>query len=86
VLRGIEFSERQLTLAGGSLYVCSDGLTEACEAGAALGSAGLERLVLRFAAKPLLERVQAIAAEVSRLEPRDDLTLLAVGDPESHAR
>jgi hypothetical protein len=43
------------------------------------------RLVTRFAAKPLAERVLAIAAEVRQLEPRDDLTLLGVGDPHGHA-
>ena len=70
-----------MSLAGGSLYLCSDGLTEAGQdRGEAVGSDGLRRLVEQLAGKPLGERVDAIVAQVSRLAPRDDLTLLAVSD------
>ena len=68
-------------LAGGALYICSDGLTEAGTGpGQALGAEGLRRLVQQLASKPLAERIQAIIAEVSTLDLRDDLTLLAVSD------
>jgi sigma-B regulation protein RsbU (phosphoserine phosphatase) len=79
---GGAFPETQLRLGGGTLYVCSDGLTEAAcaEGRGRLGREGLERLILRFAAKPLAARVAAITADVGRLELRDDLTLLAVSD------
>jgi sigma-B regulation protein RsbU (phosphoserine phosphatase) len=71
--------EEEVGLAGGALYLCSDGLTEAVgEDGQQLGREGLEQLLLRFAAKPLSERIEAVAREVGRLEPRDDLTLLGV--------
>jgi sigma-B regulation protein RsbU (phosphoserine phosphatase) len=73
------FPEVALDLAGGSLYVFSDGLTEAtCAAGQPLGSEGVRRLVTQHAALPIAERVEAILAAVGALSPRDDLTLLSV--------
>jgi sigma-B regulation protein RsbU (phosphoserine phosphatase) len=81
IVPGSGFPEAELALEGGCLYVCSDGLTEAgCEAGEALGSQGLQRLIERFASKPLTERIEAIAAQASELGLRDDLTLLGVSD------
>jgi sigma-B regulation protein RsbU (phosphoserine phosphatase) len=75
------FPENDVELAGGSLYLCSDGLTEAETApGDALGAEGLRRLVTRFRDKLLAERIDAIVAEVSAMDLRDDLTLLAVSD------
>ena len=49
-------------------------------AGEALGSEGLERLAVRFAEKPISERIEAITAAVRELELRDDLTLLGISD------
>jgi sigma-B regulation protein RsbU (phosphoserine phosphatase) len=81
ILPGTEFPSDEIHLAGGSLYLCSDGLTEAgSRVGEALGSTGLRRLVTQLAGKPLAERVEAIVAEVSDFELHDDLTLLAVSD------
>ena len=81
ILPGTEFPAEIVGLDGGSLYLCSDGLTEAGTGpGQALGSEGLRRLVQQLASKPLAERIQAILAEVSSLDLRDDLTLLAVSD------
>jgi sigma-B regulation protein RsbU (phosphoserine phosphatase) len=81
IVPGTVFPEQEIALEGGSLYLCSDGLTEAgTGAGQALGSSGLRRLVERLAGKPLSERVDAIVSEVSGLDLRDDLTLLAVSD------
>jgi sigma-B regulation protein RsbU (phosphoserine phosphatase) len=79
---GGEFPEIRVLMKGGTLYVCSDGLTEAAcaESRERLGSEGLKRLVRRFAAKPLSARIAAITSDVGRLELRDDLTLLAVSD------
>jgi sigma-B regulation protein RsbU (phosphoserine phosphatase) len=79
---GGEFPEARMAMKGGTLYVCSDGLTEAAcaEGRERLGSEGLMRLIRRFAAKPLSARVAAITSDVGRLELRDDLTLLAVSD------
>ncbi len=81
-----EFPETELHLGGGSLYIFSDGLTEAeTESGAQLGREGLETLVSQYAGVPLAGRVQAIVDSVKQLELRDDLTLLAVSD-EGRAR
>jgi sigma-B regulation protein RsbU (phosphoserine phosphatase) len=81
ILAGAAFPEVDLELAGGSLYLCSDGLTEApCEGGGQLGGEGLRRLIARYAGKPLAERIQAIVAAVAECELRDDLTLLGVSD------
>ena len=78
-----EYPETSLDLQGGALYLCSDGLTEARRPdGSQLGSDGFCGLIERFANKPLGERIEAIAAEVARLELRDDLTLLGVSDAE----
>jgi sigma-B regulation protein RsbU (phosphoserine phosphatase) len=81
IVPNIAFGETELDLAGGSLYLCSDGLTEAeVTPGQPLGSDGLRRMAERFAGKPLAEHIEAIAAEVSALDLRDDLTLLSVSD------
>jgi sigma-B regulation protein RsbU (phosphoserine phosphatase) len=79
-----DFPETELQMHGGSLYIFSDGLTEAeTAAGDQLGREGLEALVTRFAKTPLAGRVTAIVDSVSQLELRDDLTLLAVSDEAS---
>jgi len=81
IVPGGGFPEAELALEGGCLYMCSDGLTEAgCEAGGELGSEGVQRLIERFASKPLAERIDAIAARASELGLRDDLTLLGLSD------
>ncbi len=81
IVAGADFPERETQLGGGALYLCSDGLTEACSAsGQLLGSEGFQELVARFASKPLAERIEAIVSQVGELELRDDLTILAVSD------
>lgn len=76
-----DFPETELDMRGGSLYIFSDGLTEAGDAGGEqLGREGLERLVRDFQGVALAERVSAIVESVSMLDLRDDLTLLAVSD------
>jgi sigma-B regulation protein RsbU (phosphoserine phosphatase) len=81
IVPGVEIPEVQLDLNGGSLYIFSDGLTEAeNKAGEQLGREGFEALLPRFADKPLTERVAAIVENVSLLSLKDDLTLLAVSD------
>ena len=81
ILAGTEFPEVEIALRGGSLYVFSDGLTEAAsESGEQLGPEGLKKMIVKFAHKPVNERVDAIIADVGELELRDDLTLLALAD------
>ncbi|MEE2676955.1 MAG: GAF domain-containing SpoIIE family protein phosphatase [Myxococcota bacterium] len=81
IVAGSAFPEDDLELAGGALYLCSDGLTEA-EAGPgnALGADGLRRLVTQYREQSLAERIEAIGADVSAMDTRDDLTLLGVSD------
>jgi len=85
ILPGVAFPEVEIDMSGGSIYLCSDGLTEACDAGAQLGQEGLKRLIERFSAKPIAERIDAIAAAVGEFELNDDLTLLGVSDEENPA-
>jgi len=86
IVPGTPIPEVELELRGGSLYVFSDGLTEAeRRAGEPLGRAGFEALVAKFAHLPLAKRVAAVVDSVGQLALRDDLTLLAVSD-EARAR
>ncbi len=82
------FPEIRIALDGGTLYLSSDGLLEAAcaESRERLGSEGLMRLILRFAAKPPCARIAAIASDVGRVELRDDLTLLAISDAQRRSR
>jgi sigma-B regulation protein RsbU (phosphoserine phosphatase) len=79
--------EREFSLEGGTLYVFSDGLTEAkTKGGAALGRPGLEALIARFASESLAVRLQEILAEARSTGQRDDLTLLALGGSRAQGR
>jgi sigma-B regulation protein RsbU (phosphoserine phosphatase) len=81
IVPGVEIPEAELELNGGSLYIFSDGLTEAkTKSGDQLGRAGFEALLPKFADMPLAGRVEAIVDNVSQLALKDDLTLLAVSD------
>ena len=81
IVPGVEIPEAELDLRGGSLYIFSDGLTEAeTKSGDQLGREGFEALVEKFAGVSLAERVAAIVENVSQLALKDDLTLLAVSD------
>jgi sigma-B regulation protein RsbU (phosphoserine phosphatase) len=77
----VEIPEAELDLRGGSLYIFSDGLTEAeTKSGDQLGREGFEALVEKFTDMPLAGRVEAIVDSVSQLALKDDLTLLGVSD------
>ena len=78
VLPDQHFPESELRLDAGTLYVFSDGLTEAhCRDGKMLGAEGVRRLIAQAAGLALRERIEAVLAEVRQLDLRDDLTLLA---------
>ncbi len=84
IVPDIEFGEIDVLMGGGAIYLCSDGLTEATEPGGEpLGQEGLARLIERFASKPIVERIDAIATAAASYELRDDLTLLGVSDEEA---
>ena len=82
VLAGMDYELQRLQLAGGRLYIFTDGVTEGRdERGAMLELAGLKALLERDAALPAAEQLAAVATALSRSGARlhDDLTLLAVG-------
>ena len=77
ILHGIEFQDEALCLQGGSLYLYSDGVTEA-GGEQELGEAGLKLMLAEYAKYPLSLRLKNI---VERLSPgilHDDITLLAI--------
>jgi len=81
IVSGVEIPEVELDLRGGSLYIFSDGLTEAeTESGDQLGRKGFEALLPKFADLSFAGRVEAIVDSVSQLTLTDDLTLLGVSD------
>jgi sigma-B regulation protein RsbU (phosphoserine phosphatase) len=77
-----DMPETWIDLAGGSLYLFTDGLSEARCQDMMLGDQGVRRLLVEMDGLPVKER---LAAVVGRLAPlgsllRDDLTLLVVED------
>lgn len=73
--------ESVVDLEGGSLYLFTDGLTEARdEDGRMLGTEGVLGLLARHSALPPPERLDAVIADVARdrLALKDDLTMLVV--------
>jgi len=73
--------ENRVALEGGTLYLFTDGLTEARgEDAAMLESAGLETLLRHFSDLPVERRLEALIATLAGRELRDDATLLVVGD------
>jgi sigma-B regulation protein RsbU (phosphoserine phosphatase) len=74
--------ENTIDLAGGTLYLFTDGLTEArtCD-GAMLGGAGVEHLLTANAHRPAAERLTALVTAVDQGGGlRDDVTILLVED------
>ena len=82
VLAGMSYEPQRLQLAGGRLYLFTDGVTEGHdESGAMLELAGLKVLLDRDAGLAAAEQLAAVAAALNRPGTRlhDDLTLLAIG-------
>ena len=84
---GEPFPEHDIDLDGGTLYLFTDGLTEAATAGRrGPDSTPVQRLIADTRRQPLPARLEAIAARVSTEPLRDDLTILAVdGAADVHA-
>lgn len=77
------FPEAEIDLAGGTLYVFTDGVTEGYLAdGSELGSAGFSALVARHRDEPVGRRLEAVCGAIARADEalRDDLTVLAIDD------
>jgi len=71
--------EVELSLAGGSVYLYTDGVTESRgPGGRMLGVAGLRRAIDERGDRPVRERLDALVASLRVGRPRDDLTLLVV--------
>lgn len=74
--------ETWIGLAGGSLYLFTDGLTETRCQDRLLGADGVRRLLVEAAGLPPRERLSAVIGQLAPpgSSPRDDLTLLMVED------
>lgn len=83
------FPVTTLDLGTDSLYLVTDGITEArAGSGQALGSAGLQRLIRRCADVPLHDRPERIISAVGAggADQRDDITLLVIEMPGGDVR
>jgi sigma-B regulation protein RsbU (phosphoserine phosphatase) len=79
ILPGIEFQDEAVCLQGGSLYLYSDGVTEA-GGDEGMGEEGLKAMLDEFAQYPLAQRLRNIVERLSSSgQPlHDDITLLAI--------
>jgi sigma-B regulation protein RsbU (phosphoserine phosphatase) len=81
VVPGLEFKDISLSLNAGSLYLYSDGVTEAQIAtGSQLGVKGLAKLIKELQLKPPAQRLQAIVDRLKHKQKplRDDMTLMLI--------
>lgn len=83
ILSGIKFQDEALHLKNGSLYLYSDGVTEA-GGDHELGEAGLKKMLGEYAQYPLAQRLRSIVERLSSDgQPlHDDITLLAIESAE----
>lgn len=82
IIADLAYSQQELFLADGSLYVFSDGLSEARGPdGSELGNAGVKTLLDHHADLPAPTRLETLVASLreSGTALRDDLTILVVG-------
>lgn len=82
------YPEVEIDLAGGALYIFTDGLTEGYrQDGTELGSDGVETLLTDHRAAPLRERLETVVGVLNwpGVTLRDDLTLLTVDDTAAQA-
>ena len=82
VLPGMAFATQHLTLAGGRLYLFTDGVTEGTtENGDMLALSGVQRLLDAVANELPVMQLARVAAALQRSGERlhDDLTLLVIG-------
>jgi len=81
IFAGVEFPEQTVSLAGGSFYLFTDGLTEGrLQDGTMIGEEGVLRLIEQRSHLPPAQRLQEIAAclQFPGATLHDDLTLLVV--------
>jgi sigma-B regulation protein RsbU (phosphoserine phosphatase) len=76
---GEPFPEDSIVIRGGTLYVFTDGVTEARrDDGGDLGVDGLQQIIAETAPLRLRERIDAIARRIGQQQLHDDATLLAI--------
>lgn len=78
---GLVYETERLPLAGGTLYVYTDGITEGTsEDGSEIGVDGLMRLCNQFAFQPLHQRIRSIVGPLADHGKKlfDDITLLVI--------
>ena len=82
ILGGIEFADEFVALQGGSLYLYSDGVTEA-GGEQELGDAGLKTMINAFSSYPLALRLRRMVEQLKAgSQPlNDDITLLTIEAP-----
>lgn len=85
ILSGIEFEDEKASLRGGSLYLYSDGVTEA-GGEEELGEDGLKAMLSEFANYPVAQRLRGMVERISSSgQPlHDDITLLVIESTETH--
>ena len=82
IMAGIDYDVQRLQLAGGRLYIFTDGVTEGRDAqGEMLGLDGLQKLLDVCAGMSASAQLAAVASALKRdgVRLHDDLTLLAIG-------
>jgi sigma-B regulation protein RsbU (phosphoserine phosphatase) len=82
IMSGMDYSEQHLQLAGGRLYIFTDGVTEGwAEGDSMLGLSGLQALLDKHAMLPPADQLDRVAEALVRPGVRlhDDLTLLVIG-------
>ncbi len=81
ILPGLEFPDETVHIEDGTLYIFTDGVTEASEHEQMLGSEGFKALIRSYRYMPLDERVRSITARIRGFDEdlHDDLTILAIG-------
>lgn len=80
ILPDVEFPETTLQLGADTLYLYTDGVTEAQQDGLMLGEEGLQAMILAHRDKPVAARLEAMLASLQR-EGRllhDDVTVLVL--------
>jgi sigma-B regulation protein RsbU (phosphoserine phosphatase) len=83
VVRGIEFPSQRAELAGGALYLYTDGVTESyVNAGGRLDLPGLKQIIRSCAAHPRTTRLNQIVDQIRHMgrEQGDDITLMLIED------
>ena len=82
IIAGAEFPVSTLSLDAGSLYLFTDGVTEARGTDGELGVEGLEGMIVRCSGQTPEERLRGLVSEIRRIDSiqRDDITFLLLED------